>query len=238
MPGRSRTKDSGSFRVASLTELRDYIWPMVALKPVAQTARIVVEQRWLAVPVVNVFHWFKTTPVSPFTQAEIDGLASAVRAAFNSNFAPLQDGDLTVLGATAVDLSSETGVTGSSITTSAGTKAGVSNPSNVAMCLTWEIARHYRGGHPRSYMAGTVSADIQGVNQWVSTVITAWDTAAGGFLSTVNTAQPGGTATGRLVAVHRYRNKLVLDPPLVSTITGVRVGSRIDSQRRRLGKES
>src|SRR5262245_40645597 len=208
---------------------------MVALKPVAQTARLVVSYKWLQRPCVNVFHWFKAAPVTPFTQAEIDGLASSTVGLFGTHFAPVMDADVLITGCTATDLSSETGRVGVGTASTAGTLVGTSNPASVALCITWTIARHYRGGHPRSYMAGTVQSDLTGIHQWNSTRAAAWNSAASAFRTAMNGLQPGTTATGQMVAVHRFRNKLELDPPLVSPITGNRVDIRIDSQRRRTG---
>jgi hypothetical protein len=209
---------------------------MTALKPVSQVARIVVEGKWGNQNTVNVYHWQKVTPVSPFTQAEIDSVASSFRGGYVANFIPLQVPAFVLGACVAVDLSSDTGVMGVVTTTTAGAAAGTSNPANVALVVSWEINRRYRGGHPRSYMPGTATANVSGTNSWVAGTLTAWSTAGDAFLASMNAMTPGAGTTGRMVAVHRYRDKVELTSPLVSGITGSHVDTRIDSQRRRLGK--
>lgn len=208
---------------------------MPALKPVPNTARVVVNMTLSGLPIVNVFHYTKVTPVTPFTQAEIDNLASVFRTSFSTAFMPNLNVALILGVVTATDLSSDIGVVGSSTGSTAGGNAGNPHPANVALCVTWRINRHYRGGHPRSYLAGTNSTHAQTVNTWAGTTVTNFTTAATTFRTSVNAWTGTTGATGALVAVHRKKDNVDYATPLISVITGATVGPRIDSQRRRLG---
>lgn len=211
---------------------------MPALKPVPNTARVVVNLSFSSLPVVNVFHFTKVTPVTPFSQAEIDALATTFRTAFSTAFIPNLNPALILGTVTAIDLSSDVGVVGTATGTTAGGNAGAPNPANVALCVTWKINRHYRGGHPRTYLAGTNTLHTQTVNTWAGTAVTAFTTAANSFRTSVNGWTGGTGATGALVTVHRKKDNVDYPTPLISVITSATVGPRIDSQRRRLGSSS
>jgi hypothetical protein len=216
--------------------LRDYISAMVALKPVPQVVRCVVEGRWSAQPCVNVFHIMKTTPVSAITQPEIDNLAIEVRGNYQTRFLPLMDDAFTLGNVICTDLTSNTSFVGVATGQNPGAKVGTGLPANVALVVSWEIGRRYRGGHPRSYFPGMVTADQSGLTQWVSATLTAWDTAAGNFLLDNNAFTGTGASTWSMCAVHREFEKQPLTNPIVSHILGAHVDSRIDTMRRRLGR--
>ena len=65
-------------------------------------------------------------------------------------------------------------------------------------------------------------------SSWVTSAL-AMRTAINGVTTSAGNA--------RMSCVHYYRNKAILPVPLVSEITGAVVDSRVDSQRRRLGRD-
>lgn len=219
---------------------------MADLKPVNGVARCVVQGTLSTVPVVNVFHIGFDSP-KPFTQNQIDGLAVAVRAGFVARFIPLITALYTCTDVTCTDLSSDTGVVGIQTGSTVGGKSSSTLPANMAACITWKIPRHYRGGHPRTYLPPPTGSDTTNANTWQAAFITSMTTAAEGFRTDVGTAV-AAPDTVHLVCVHRYKGYTVnpangkktpiqLDVPLVDIITKGTFDSRIDSQRRRLGRD-
>lgn len=219
---------------------------MPALSPIVGVARCVAVGSVGGVACVNVFH-VGINPRAAYTQAQIDALATMLRAAFVTRFIPIIHTTYTLYDVTCTDLSSDLGVTGVKTGSTAGTKAGVGMASNVAQCITWKIARHYRGGHPRTYLAPPDNSTVSNSNRWQSTHVTAAGNAADGFRTDMTAALPGPVSP-ELVCVHRYKGwtldvdkgKRIPTPllvPLVDTITGNTFDGRIDSQRRRLGPD-
>jgi hypothetical protein len=202
------------------------------------TIRIAVRQTYAGAKVVNIFHLYWNGASGDFlgptdVQVAVDGLANA----FKTQFLPQMSSLLTMQGADAVDLSSATGSSASSAVTGSGGLGSAAAPANVACCVSWKSIRHYRGGHPRTYLSGM--PDL-----WLSTTdsrnftggaVTALQTAAGAFRTACNalTSRGGNFA---LSVVHYGPKNAPYTTPLVDPITGASVNARIDSQRRRLGK--
>lgn len=217
---------------------------MPALEPVVGVARVVLSAALAGVPCINVFH-VQHQPVSAWSQPTIDQLAIKLRGFWVTRWLTgVMLSTAYVLGdVTATDLSSDLGVVGSASGSNAGNGGNAYTPANVALCASWRISRHYRGGHPRTYIGGLVPTNVLNPNSWTATAVSSAQTSMLGFLNDVNTSDYAGVS-GRLVCVHRYKGKdpatgepNVLRPPLVDLITDVSVDTRIDSQRRRLGPD-
>ena len=104
------------------------------------------------------------------------------------------------------------------------------------MVISWTIDRHYRGGRPRTYLAGMPQASVISANTWKASIAAAVRTSALAFMTGINAIDLGNPEPPELVCVHRYKNHLVLDPPTVDSITSANVHARFGTQRRRLGK--
>lgn len=219
---------------------------MPALKPSVGTARVVFNGVCATRPVINVMHWSLDADSEGLNQAQIDSLAAGMRAAYVASFIPLVTNEYVLGDVVATDLTSDTGGVGVATGSTAGSAAGTSYPNNVALCVTWKIARHYRGGHPRTYFAAIPTSASDTRTSWVSSKITSWNAAAASFLTAVNALIPADP--GRLIALHRYRGHTFhpvthqkiptqLETPLKSSITAGAADTRIDTQRRRLGPD-
>ncbi|MGA8213019.1 MAG: hypothetical protein WB799_05465 [Candidatus Sulfotelmatobacter sp.] len=146
------------------------------------------------------------------------------------------------------DLTTATAGEGEHNGTVTGTRAGNPLQVDAAFVTSYEIARRYRGGHPRSYWPFGTSADLTGPQAFKSASVTA-------FLAVVNTALAGFvgfTASGCTVGAHssvsyyagftaienpithRYRNvpKLRLTP-VVGQVNSVIGRNYVGSFRRR-----
>lgn len=108
-------------------------------------------------------------------------------------------------------------------------------PPNCCVVCSWEIAAHYRGGHPRSYFPAAPYADLSapGSNNWgtalvdnIVTKLTAgWDAA--------NSELGSGVRFGTIAA---SRGGVQLTPPVFYEYLSADIKPRVCTQRRRLGK--
>lgn len=208
---------------------------MVALPPVPGVAKVIVKQTLASVNVFNVLHVAGPTP-SSWSGGGLAGLASSIRSAWVTNVIPLQASAVTLTDVQCVDLSSDLGEEGTATGSTAGGLAGAPLPANVCVCWSWKIARRYRGGHPRTYIAGTHSSQVSNANTLTPGARTAHLAAATALRTAINSIPVIGS-TARLVCVHYVRGKAVLPVPLVSDVLSAAVDDRLDSQRRRLGRD-
>jgi len=186
------------------------------------------------------------------TSANLDTLCTAVATAWTTNIAPLCNPLVSLTEVDAIELTTRSSPAFYStlVTPSAGTRTGTPLPLSAACVISWTVPNRYRGGHGRIYVpAGNVADVITGKQ---------WNTAGGGFLATARTAATafhnalqGLTigAVGLDLVVMSYffgshKTDAIPHPPPVMrpspipyAVTGARVRTRLDTQRRRLGKE-
>lgn len=120
-----------------------------------------------------------------------------------------------------------------------GTVATAVMPANIALCISWRIASHYRGGHPRTYLCGLTTNRI--------TTSTTFDTAftalvaasANTFRDQVNALTYGDLSSLELGTVSFQNDNQWRDNPVFRAYmaAGASIDSRVDSQRRRLGPD-
>jgi hypothetical protein len=116
---------------------------------------------------------------------------------------------------------------------------------NVAAVVSWDIDQKYKGGHPRTYLPGIESAAVAvaGANTWTTAFVSALKAAALAFLQQlIATLISAGFSSAQAITVSRFRGNAALPAAKMYPITNSSanppiVNSRIDSQRRRLGKE-
>jgi len=151
-------------------------------------------------------------------------------------------------GITALDLSSSIGAEGSFFDGNPGTRAGHPLPIDSAFVTSYEIARRYRGGHPRGYWPFMVSEDLENAQKFanasaaeVGTSFTAWRDAArghvwsgGGTLGFVNISYYSGwTIVNRGTPPRAFNVPTVRGTPLVDAVTTFIPRTRVGTQRRR-----
>lgn len=209
---------------------------MPAQQPATGIARVVVKGTASGQSIVNVFHVRKGLGTAAWSQAELDALVTLMESQFKTAFASSLNSNYSGDVVEAQDLTSNIGLFASISNTCNGTMGGANVPQSACCCITWRINRHYRGGHPRTYLGPIGTTAIENAVSLASAYLTGLQTKASTFLTNVNIATPGG-ATCQLVTLHRVRGGAVLTPPEVSLITGVELDARIDSQRRRMGPD-
>lgn len=208
------------------------------LRPVPGVARVVFRGQAVTQPVVNVMHVLNGggPPGSAYTQSQIDQLAVSMASLFVGNLMPLTSTQYTALDCTATDLTSDVGVSSIAPMVGQGVGSGTSTPFSLAVVISWKIIRRYRGGHPRTYIGPPQQSSIASGTSFGTSFVTQVQNAATAFRGGVNGLVLGGS-TQRLVCVHRYQGGVELPDPIVDVITGNSVDTRLDTQRRRLGRD-
>ena len=188
---------------------------------------------------INVENRFHIQLVSdgPYTAAQLNGWAEEVHKDWAGAVMPGLSQDLILTQTRSRDLSVLNGGDGLYVPSDP-TLGGITEdslPANVACVGSWKEFKSYRGGHPRTYVAGipvTVQNDPQHVT---STFAGDLQTGLTGFMTNVNDQGSGdGTPAGVLSVIHYRLNDVAQDPALVELILGVSVSPQIRSQRRRL----
>lgn len=207
---------------------------MAALLPAPGIARVVIHGSMGNAVTANVMH-VRSSTGDPWPAADLLALATGIRAAYVTNFIPRHSSTFHLKEVVAQDLSSDTGPISTFTGDTAGANGGVAFPAQVALCVSWTTDLHFRGGHCRSYFGGFAVTDAQDSTTWSSTVVTAWASAAVAFSNAIKALPPGGGP--QLGMLSRVKNNVPRVPPLFQAVTGARVDTRIDTQRRRLGKD-
>lgn len=183
------------------------------------------------------------------TLADMTNLGNGVIAAWNSDIAPLCNIGVTLINAQTTDLNSRTGPISSitPVSPPVGTRVGTAMTAQVALVASWVIQNRYRGGHARTYWPGGILSDTNNLHLWNTTFVT---TANAGFTAFISAVNGIAVSTGHFAFVmlsyfsgsHKIPGQPppppVLRPvPTPFAIVGSVVHQRIDTQRRRLGKE-
>jgi hypothetical protein len=173
---------------------------------------------------------------------------TTVSGAWDANVMNHLSNSLVHIESHATDLSSSTSPTADIASTTAG--GDTTHPSlaaNSAIVVSQHIARRYRGGHPRKYLAGMHSNMLQDVQTLNASFITAMSTGWTAFEAACTAAPPAAVGTLTHVSVsyfsgftnHTYpsgRVRPIPTPrgtPLVDPIIAFTVKPHIGSQRRR-----
>jgi hypothetical protein len=175
-------------------------------------------------------------------------LAGSVRVSFTNHLAGLLFTGSSLLETKCTDLSSSSGAVGIDPTAVAGTRAGTKPTGATCTLVSYETARRFRGGHPRTYWPFGVEDDLLDEQHWSAAYVAVAQTAVnndnadiiaavwagGASLGPVNVSFYEGFTnvsgpTGRMRARSNVRLAPVVDP--VSSLI-VRTG--IAAQRKRL----
>lgn len=210
---------------------------MVAQLPVPGVARVTVKGTAGGIPIQNVFHVQKTsTPGVPFTDAMLDAIATQMGTTWDNYVAGSLNTSYVAGSTEAIDLGQDISHVGNRPNTGNGISSGSHVPQSACCVISWKITRHYKGGHPRTYIGPLGDNAITSQTSLAPGFLVTLGVAALHIHDDTNGSSPGG-ATVRLAVVHRYRDGAKLDPPQVSPIVGWAFDTRIDSQRRRLGPD-
>lgn len=208
---------------------------MPPLPPAPLGVRVKLSGTNQTLPWVNIL--FLQYSGGPPTGTDLTTLASAVRTAWTTNVAPAMHAQVALTGVDCQDIASTTGASGSWSGSAPGTGSGTAYlPVNVAICVSWKVSLRWRGGHPRNYWPGTVQTNVSAGNQWLPAYLTILQTAAANFHTALNALTLNGNPT--LHVVYSYYHGNALRPtPIPMVVNSTAVHPRVDTMRRRLGKE-
>jgi hypothetical protein len=209
--------------------------PMPGLVKVQMLYNSVLAQQTLTA--ANVLHVI-TTPVVSQTVTSLTSLATSFYNAWGTRFITSLGNTANLIGCNTTDLSG-TGLQGSYLHTTPGGASGASIAPQCAIVITWKAAINWRGGRPRTYLPFVPNNALPSASgsKLQSTFTSALATAAQNFLVDVN----GITLSGSIyqLGVPSYYTKGNFRPaPVFYAFQSAVVHDRLDSQRRRSGKES
>lgn len=118
-----------------------------------------------------------------------------------------------------------------------GTNVGVVDPAQSAAVISWLVQVGYRGGHPRSYVAGTTVTQRQTTSTFTAAFLSSLKAGADTFRLNVNGHTNPSFSSLQLGTMSFVRNKAWRTPPIFIPYIGSHVDGRVDTQRRRLGPD-
>lgn len=120
-----------------------------------------------------------------------------------------------------------------------GSNSGVYLPASCAACISWPIAAHYKGGHPRTYLTGIPQSALATAANFSGAWRSDLSDRASQFHTECEALGPyDGIASLEHGVVSFVRDKLWRTPPVFYRIrSGAYVDGRVDTQRRRLGPD-
>lgn len=187
----------------------------------------------------NVF-WVRNGGAAVPTEPALLAFATSFLAAYASRFKSLFTSP-TLIGSCAVLYYGPGGsVTGAEfVNSTAGTRAGTALPVNVAACISWKVQQRYRGGHPRTYLPPPAQADVLAANQFQAAYKASVVSAANSFNGDVNALTSGDLTDLHLGTVSFVLDRAWRSPPVFRDFTpgAAAFDARIDTQRRRLGRD-
>lgn len=223
---------------------------MPALPSVPSTIRVQWKGSWGTDLDLISRMYFEYAGTSP-TATQCATLASAIETAWASHMAGVTNNGFALTEVIVEDLNSSSGASGVWSGSTAGTNGSTNLATNTAMLINFTIARRYRGGKPRVYVAPPGGSSLASPTAWTTAVVTAETSAFQAFVTAIIAAVwTGGTSLEQVNVSYysgftvftgptgRARNisKLRTAGPQVDPITGIAANGRPANQRRRLGK--
>lgn len=192
-------------------------------------------------PVFNVMY-LKYSTSAP-SVAELNTLSGLVMSAWTTNLKPILTSGMTLNFVDLQDVSSRTGSYYQNTTGGVGSVASSQPlPSSIAMAISLKVAKRYRGGHGRVYQCGFNAADVVNGTNWLAARATACNTGWTNYINASNAFTSGSNTytavVGSFYTHDANKNQIFKTPPETYPILGTAVHTRIDTQRRRLGKET
>jgi hypothetical protein len=184
----------------------------------------------------NIFHLLASNP-NDVTKANLDSLVTKLNTAVKNNLASQisQNYSSTLQQLVALDGS---GLESNDTIAIPGTFAQPPMPPNASVVISWTTNAYWRGGKFRTYIPGIPNTvgDSLGSGQIIPTYQTSLVAAARAFRTAVN-ALTFGSGLVSLGGPSYYHNYQMRPVPVFFGFNDANVHLRLDSQRRRLGRE-
>ena len=207
---------------------------MPALPPVPQVLRVRIAGVYGTSTWMNILH-LKYSGNAPLV-GDLNSVCQQVLAAWSANIASMCNPAVSTTFADATDLTSSTSAQGIFDEVINGSRSGAAFPSNVAAVVSWHVASRWRGGHGRMYLPAGSVTDVFQNHEWLNTTLTEWRPKVQAFSNALNGINIAGS--GFTHGIVRYHGTgVVPGTPLFFPVLTTAIHARVDSQRRRLGKE-
>lgn len=189
----------------------------------------------------NVF-WIQIGPAGApptLVDADVHQIADQLGTRYLTNLAPLIAADVTITLYKAIYYQPDgTATSQEEIVAHAGTHAGTTLADNVASCLSWTIGAAYRGGKPRTYLPGVETGDLLNPAHLSAASVTARIAGALAFRTAVNADTISGSGYAQLLGtVSFFTANAPRAVGIFRPYTSATVHNRLDTMRRRLGRE-
>lgn len=209
---------------------------MPPLPVVPQVCKLVAGGIYHDTTWLNIYHVHYTG--SAPSSSNINSYLTAIQSAFSTAYGAEMSVDNELNSLEATDLTSDLGANGNISFSTFGVRTGDFQPANVAFVISQEIARRYRGGHPRKYLPwGTSGTLASGSTKfWDPGFVTDCASKFNTMLGAIVGITEGGTTWDTVVNVSYRTAGAVRATAVVDPITGIVARERVCSQRRRLGK--
>jgi len=204
--------------------------------PPAGTARLILTGLTQSHPWAAI-QWLQLTSSSPAV-ADLQSIVDGVSAAWNTDLAPQVPAQVSLSEVEAVWTPTVgTEIIAQNSTVHAGTlSATIVADASAAFVLNWHLNAYYRGGHPRTFLPGVYTASVTNGSDLVPAYQAAVQSGALAYLNAVNALTHGNISATLLGTVSFQSGNAWRTPPIFRAFTGVSVGGKIGTQRRRIGR--
>lgn len=174
---------------------------MATFIPAPGVAQAVVTQHMAGHRCNNILHFYHGS-TSPWSSTDIQTLANTLFTQWTNVWKNQHASNVVYNSVAAVDLTNNTPFSATS-TGSQVTAVGTGNVSpSLALMVNFNIAKRYRGGHPRCYLPGFESGALTASeDQWISAALTA---ATAGFVTIINAVVAALPGTTHCVPTYSY----------------------------------
>lgn len=203
--------------------------------PPAGTARVAISGTILAGHWVNIL-WLKLTDGGTPVVNDLASVIDSFAAAWNTDLcAQMTDATTTEQFKAVWTPSVGSEIVYTKATAFAGSIGSEVNDRSICAVIDWQIGDYYRGGHPRTYLAGLPNAYVVNGSTLNATYRSALATAANSFRNAVNALTHGDITEVELGTVRFASAHAWLTPPVFRPYQSVGVRNYIGSMRRRIG---
>lgn len=183
------------------------------------------------------------------TAAQLTTFNTALNTAWTGNLKGLCGSEIVLTEIESTDLTSALAAQAVTGVSNAGNRSGGLVPSSACVVTSYEIARRYRGGHPRGYWPFGTDTDVSTELVWAAGLLTSVNTDLPAFIAAAAAAVWSGGGTISQVNVSYYHGFTVVTDPVTGrarnkptlrtsvtpdAVTSIVARASIGTQRRRI----
>jgi hypothetical protein len=190
-------------------------------------------------PWANTF-WVRNGNAQSPQTADFDFVTQAIRSLWVSAFIEHIATAVTVQGCEGLYYGAQGLETGSGVQhVDTGSMSGSVLPAQVATGISWQVQAAYKGGHPRTYLPPPAQTALLDPRLFNSSFCNSVASAANAFHGNVNAMSHGELDQLHLGTVSFVHQKAWRTPPVFRDFVpgNAAVDQRVDTQRRRLGRD-